>query len=223
MNYRLKIDGDAMERKAWDLFIRSYFPNYEQFWLKFVVPRTNRPKDIRTKKDTPLDERIIIMLHYSILTNLLHAFEDLPNSYNRKIFENIYIRLSSATDVCEDFLFRFFLWIEKRQIEDITEEYKGFDKEIKPKKKEAIKVLEKGKNYSIPFLSKRDIIKKLTFNDFGSNLFEFIDLMRTYRNFVIHSWQIFQIDNLFPKKEYVQEYRDWFAVLEELEDNKKRG
>lgn len=223
INYRLKIDGDNIEKEAWDLFIQNIFPNYELFWLKFVVPRTNRPKNIRTKENLPKDEKILIMLHYAILINLYYVFKDFNNSYDRKTFENMYIRLSSATDVCEEFLFRFLIWINNKELSDIIDTIFNLNKKLTPNKNDAVKSLEKGKNYSLSIISKRDVIKKLTNDRFGIELFGFIDLIRHYRNFLVHSWPMFQIGNLYPKKETVKEYRDWVKVLEDLENDSKRA
>ncbi len=80
MEYRLAIDGDDREKRAWSLFLQSEFPSYERFWLKHVVPLTKRPASIHLKDDATLgaerktDEDIAIaQLHYTILKHLLWA------------------------------------------------------------------------------------------------------------------------------------------------------
>lgn len=80
--YRLAIDGDDLERNYWGLFIKDEFPSYEVFWIKFVVPLTNRPIDIHFKNDADLakvgkskSDISIAQLNYSILRHLIRCFE----------------------------------------------------------------------------------------------------------------------------------------------------
>ena len=240
--YRLKIDGDALEKEAWDSIIHQYFPYYELFWQKFVVPRTNRPHNIRTKEDTPERERYIIMLHYSILTNFLDIYQNLPYAYNRGAFEGMYVRLSSVTDVCEEFLFWFYLWVRGKSISEALN-----DEEIKtkfitpdegkavtlipdegkavtliPDEEKAVKQLKKGRNYSLPVVSKRDIIRLLAGKTLGDELYdEVFNPIRTYRNFIVHSWPMFQIGWKFPQKDAVSKNRDWVELLKDLDDPSK--
>lgn len=79
---RLSIDGDDLERRYWDLFIKDQFPSYESFWLKFVVPLTNRPDNINFKTDIELTkigksklDLCIAQLNYSALLHLARCFE----------------------------------------------------------------------------------------------------------------------------------------------------
>lgn len=81
---RLAIDGDDFERHCWDLFIQSQFPSYESFWLKFVVPLTNRPNNVHFKSDSELTvinkskaDLCIAQLNYSVLRHLMRSFETL--------------------------------------------------------------------------------------------------------------------------------------------------
>ena len=87
--YRLAIDGDDLERYYWGLFIKDQFPSYEIFWLKFVVPLTNRPNDIHFKNNSELvkigkseSDICIAQLNYSIFRHLIRCFEI------RKIIDN---------------------------------------------------------------------------------------------------------------------------------------
>jgi len=82
MTYRLAIDGDDREKKGWGLFLPSDFPAYEQFWLKHVVPLTNRPANIHFKGDATLaaegkvdEDLTIAQLHYTVLKHLLGAHQ----------------------------------------------------------------------------------------------------------------------------------------------------
>lgn len=85
MSYRLATDGDSREKGAWSLFIQSEFPSYEYFWLKHVVPLTNRPSSIHFKDDSTLavdgktaEHVAIAQLHYTVLKHLLGAHQAKP-------------------------------------------------------------------------------------------------------------------------------------------------
>lgn len=82
--YRLAIDGDDFERLSWNLFIKDQFPSYEAFWLKFVVPLTNRPNNVHFKTNAELAaigkselDLCVAQLNYSILRHLMRCFETL--------------------------------------------------------------------------------------------------------------------------------------------------
>lgn len=89
MSYRLAIDGDDFERHCWDLFVKDQFPSYEGFWLKFVVPLTNRPNNVHFKLDSELatinkskSDLCIAQLNYSVLRHLMRCFETLKTLEN---------------------------------------------------------------------------------------------------------------------------------------------
>lgn len=226
LHYRLKIDGDALEKEAWDLFVQRYFPNYERFWLAFVVPRTCRPDSIRTRPEIQAPESFLIMLHYTILRNLHFAGLSLNNAYDRQIFEQIYIRLSSAADVCEEFLFRFLLGQKGETIKEFIEN--NYNEElsapIPPNLDKAVKKLEKGKDYNLRVIRKRQIIEKLSEKLDLQTFFSFCDSIRGYRNIIVHSWPLFQINQMCLTKEATKnwKYRDWVSVLNILQDATKR-
>jgi len=82
MSYKLSTDGDTIERYYWNLFIKDEFPSYEDFWLKFVVLLTNRPRDIYFKNDLDLSimgksilDLPIAQLGYSMIRNLGRCFD----------------------------------------------------------------------------------------------------------------------------------------------------
>ncbi|HEY5587869.1 MAG TPA: hypothetical protein VIK86_02820 [Candidatus Paceibacterota bacterium] len=88
--YKLSTDGDPFERNYWNLFIKDKFPSYEKFWLKFVVPLTNRPGNGDFKTDNELakihkstSDICIAQLNYSILRHLAqcwHILRDLKDN-----------------------------------------------------------------------------------------------------------------------------------------------
>ncbi len=235
LKYRLKIDGDPLEKVAWDSFVQNLFPNYELVWLQFVVPRTYRPNSIHTKEDTPEEERILIMLHYAILQNLYWASIDIENAYNRKVFEQIYVRLSSTADVCEEFIFRFLLWIEKKSMMNVLDDLEWDEKtaSITFEKRDAEKNLKKGKNYVLSIISKKDIIQRLDQKkEINTDLYTQFNAVRHYRNTLVHSWPLFQIglmcitEKALHKDDQAEEskkvLRDWVKIQKILDDESKR-
>jgi hypothetical protein len=80
MAYRLEVDGDAEEAQAHQEFLRAEFPEYEQFWLKSVVPLTHRPAGIHFREDADLppgatsEDVAISQLHYTVMRQLRRAF-----------------------------------------------------------------------------------------------------------------------------------------------------
>ncbi len=83
MAYSLAVDGDGREKQAASLFLPASFPAYEAFWIKHVVPLTNRPHDVHFKDAAALhaagktdEDLAIAQLHYTTLKHLLaaHAF-----------------------------------------------------------------------------------------------------------------------------------------------------
>lgn len=110
--YRLAIDGDDFERHCWNLFVKDQFPSYERFWLKFVVPLTNRPNNVHFKTDADLatisklkSDLCIAQLNYSVLRHLMRCFEVLKALENpigidqqlNLLLEGM-VRLSGAQD-----------------------------------------------------------------------------------------------------------------------------
>lgn len=54
MAFTLAVDGDSLEQACSSQFLSSDLPAYEKFWLKHVVPLTNRPGDRQLKDDAAL-------------------------------------------------------------------------------------------------------------------------------------------------------------------------
>ncbi|MBI4715686.1 MAG: hypothetical protein HY760_07110, partial [Nitrospirae bacterium] len=131
MSYSLAMDGDAREQEAGKLFLQSEFPSYEKFWLKHVVPLTNRPVDIHFKDDTRLaaeghtpEDIAIAQLHYTVLKHLLstHSLRQIANPNIDEFV--LFVGLSSlcgAQDVAFEVLERYTErgiydpWLEKRR------------------------------------------------------------------------------------------------------------
>lgn len=181
-NYRLAIDGDYFERQYWDLFIQKKFPNYEKFWLKYIVPLTNRPDDIHFKSDVELakigksaDDICIAQLHYSLLIHLIRTFDILRSEIVNldNLTEGI-VRLSGALDVAFELLERhtnpghYDPWIENG----------------KNSGEEARRLWQRKTPYSLKEI-------------------------RNYRNHLVHGRMMPSTDYLFPKIGLENKYFDW--------------
>jgi len=223
MEARLKIDGDDLEKVGWDLFIQDKFPNYEKFWQQFVVPR-RRKGSIHHKADLPMIEKEIIMLHYAIFRHLFFIYNNLDSLERLEDFESRYIRLVSVLDIVEEFLIKLLTLSKKLNLSD---EFLGkFSKEeLHFDTTRAKETIEKGKNYTLPLLSKIEIIKKIVDNERIRDFEKFARKVREYRNQLIHSWPRFHIYTpagiLIIRKELVNDktFREWANVLEEMENN----
>jgi hypothetical protein len=78
----LRSNGDSFEQRYYDRFIANEFPSYEEFWLSFIVPITNRPENIHFKNDQELaalgsgdHELCIAQLHYSVLRHMARVYD----------------------------------------------------------------------------------------------------------------------------------------------------
>jgi hypothetical protein len=221
-DYRLKIDGDFFEKKGWDLFVQNKFPNYEIFWINHIVPKTNRPKDIWFKVEVPDDFRIISNLHYGIFKHFLYVYENISHTQDFEMFTNLLIRLSSISDLTEEFIFRLLQWNKKiPSNESICSEFRT--KSFTFEEKVANKMLSKGANYGIPVINKSTYIMQILpkYKELKIHTDESI---KAYRNILIHSWSLFRIDTRVPKLEKIRdfEYRDWGKIIEKLKDDKQR-
>lgn len=219
MEYRLKIDGDPIEKESWDLFVQTKFSNYEIFWQKFVVPRTNRPDNLYLKQEFLSEEHeneaLITQIHYSILLHFYYIYKNINRCEDDFIFDNLITRLSSITDLVEEFLFRYLIYLGKI---DITKLVKNFDNsKLEVSIKDATKNLKKGMNYSLPIFDKQSILKKEFNSKNYVTLMQLVTEIRSYRNKVVHSWISFRIDNKVPSRLFLvdskfKKYSVWTNV-----------
>ena len=113
--YTLQNDGDYLEQKCWNLFLREEFPQYEKFWQRHIVVLTNRPKDRHFKNNKDLkkigkseNDVCIAQLHYTLLFHLDLVYEIKHNvPLDPPSFEYGIIRLSAVTDVADELLQRY--------------------------------------------------------------------------------------------------------------------
>jgi hypothetical protein len=127
--YTLAADGDLEERRYWPLFVRHQFPSYEEFWVKRIVPLTNRTRfrqDVSFRSSSELnplgyrDEDVAVaQLHYTLLLHLGRVFDLLTEgqafthptplfgrAFGRHEFFESFTRLSGANDVADEILAR---------------------------------------------------------------------------------------------------------------------
>lgn len=193
-NYRLAIDGDYYEQKYWGLFIQNQFQSYEDFWIKNIVPLTNRPIDIHFKTDQELlqigktvNDICIAQLHYSVLRHLVRVFDIMSKgNVDLDTLTEGTARLCGALDVTFEVLERFNNpskydpWLEKK------------DKNGNNGGKEAREAWQKANSYPLQKL-------------------------RNYRNHLIHGRMLpGVVGNVYflPKIETENKYFDWRKITD---------
>ncbi len=148
--YNLAKDGDEFERYYWNLFIKDRFPSYENFWLKYAVPLTNRPADIHFKNNSELvrigkkeSDICIAQLSYSILRHLMRYFEILRIIDSSSYINQFDLTLEGMTRLvgCYDINFELH-----ERIKNPTD-YMAFD--IKDSKKAKLKRLENDDHFKL--------------------------------------------------------------------------
>jgi hypothetical protein len=232
-------DGDSKERIFWP-FLNGTFPNCEIFWSSFVVPFTKRiqsevqdPNErIRKRDGVSIDIERMGLLHYSMFLNLVYAHTHL-REFRLSSFEDFYIHLASACDLAEDFLLKVYslildcsgaksLILEEINKEGFLQIAEKWYEESYPK--EHRKFVEKAKTIEMILLNKRTVLDEyLVNNESWKNYKDFSRMMREYRNIIVHDVQIGKIINLngvqlVPKKEKIQQYKDFADVFAVLQD-----
>jgi hypothetical protein len=128
-DFTISEDGDEFEKGWWPQWTREYFPSYEGFWVRRIVPLTYRVKErrnIRFQTSAELmaagftDEDVTVaQLHYTLLMHLGRVFELLDAAeaftvrshmanrpFGRHEFFESFARLSGASDVADELLAR---------------------------------------------------------------------------------------------------------------------
>lgn len=189
--YRLAIDGDAIEKHYWSRFIQNEFPSYEEFWIKLVVPLSNRPRDIHFKTDQELkkigktsSDVCIAQLHYSVLRHLARVYDILsaPHLNLDDLTEGM-VRICGAQDVAFELLERYkhpekyCPWLEKK---NDAGDLGG---------KEAREQWQKSNSYPLQHL-------------------------RDYRNHLVHGRLMPGLNVYLPKIGSEQKYFDWRLITD---------
>jgi len=111
--YSLEKHGDPIERRNHSRFLKSSFPSYEKYWLKEIIPITNRSGTV-FKSDSELvsigKTRLncyFAQLHYSVQFHLGVSYgilnsKDSPLEYTKLLFAMT--TLLGATDIAFELL-----------------------------------------------------------------------------------------------------------------------
>jgi hypothetical protein len=228
--------GDINERLYWP-YLSQQFPNYETFWQKHVVPITKRiefppyhPEYIRAREgiDEHLEE--IAQTHYSVFMNLIQAHKRLETP-DLSYFEDFYAHLSTACDLAESFWFKIYLLVTYVKEGSINSVLKliGINKDdvIQEIERHERRFVKRAEEWELapPFIFHP--LKSSVLKDFFSSLNKadnlreyrrFSQLIRQYRNVMIHHPQIGSIEyapglKLVPRKEKINNYRRWKNVF----------
>lgn len=221
MIYSLESHGDELEKYAFKVnFFPDRFSSYELFWKKFIVPLTNRPNNILFKSDEEIvadglaknieiaQVKICIAeLHYSVLANILVAWDVLNNRIDHSKtgvglsrLHHCFSSVFTANDIAIDLVIRF----EKLKKEDSMDAWDdlGEVKRIRDK-----------------------IIRKDQVNECVEH--DNITRLREYRNRLVHGRLMPGFrrwpdggDNYIPRVGRAKEYLDWRRIARGFLSNK---
>jgi hypothetical protein len=221
-------EGDVNERIYWPL-LGQKFPNCELFWRLFVIPFTKRIESEVTDPNERIREREGIspdvfgmgLTHYSMFLNLVYAQQHFREP-KISSFEDCYVHLGSACDLAEAFLCKVYL---------ITLECSGVVSQALRElaKADFLKFAEQwfDLNYSkahhafvvnqkplvINLVNKVNLLDEYFRDDrYWGQYKSFTQLIRQYRNIIVHDTQIGRIINLngiqlVPLKEKISTYK----------------
>lgn len=160
MNYTLLNGGDSFEKHYALAFLNLYFPEYEKYWAKNIVPLTNRPKNIHFKNSSILlkegftPENICsAQLHYTIFRHIARSY-DIINALESKSIQNICdsdILAEGLFHVCaaQDVAFEFLQRNKNPNIYDPWAAKKSMSKSNTPGSKEARDDWQKNNNFPL--------------------------------------------------------------------------
>jgi hypothetical protein len=240
-NRTFENDGDSNEKKYWS-FLKTGFPNAEIFWRNILVPITKRieietvdPNErIRTRDGVTEDLRDIATFQYSMFLNLAYAYEHLL-TFGSSSFENFYMHLASACDLAERFLTNIYTIIlectgekseamEKMTGEEFMEVVKSWYRDYSKQHDHSYNKTEiRPFNLGTRAKALKEFFKNS--NDWR-DYYKHSNAIRAYRNVITHSVKIASLpynDEIIfvPKKEKIQIYKRWEAVLQASSDLQK--
>lgn len=99
-------NGDNLEQKYWDLFIKKEFPSYKTYWDKYVEPLRS-DSSIHISDDADADDTYNAQLHYSVLFHLAAAYNIIQQpEIEREDFSQAIISLCSSLDIADELISR---------------------------------------------------------------------------------------------------------------------
>lgn len=235
-NFRYNNEGDSYEKQSFQL-LEKYFPNHEKFWTYYIVPLTKRIESeesellrIRNRENISNDVFEISIFHYSVFMKFCYAYEHI-NSNRAAAFDEFYAHLSSVCDLIEEFFLRIYQLIceiTDKQIEVIQALSKNkflkiasewYDTSYNEVHKN---YFAKGKFTPIYLVKGKNILDEY-FNDNKDwkEYKKYAQVLRTYRNTLIHSCLIGKIHTtngqlLVPKKEKISNYKNLRKILDSV-------
>lgn len=195
MSFSLKDDGDAIERRWYNvILLPDRFPNYEPLWIEHVVPITWRvvePTRLYVRSAAPRPLKYLATYNYGIFIHLSAAHEQLEiantktdktDETNAELFARtgiytFYSRLYSAGQLVPMFL---------ETIAQVVDKYRG---------------------------TRRKTVKARLDNHSTGDLFNRYDVAfktrtKDYRNPQVHNWGFPAIGRLIPRREYLSQWAD---------------
>lgn len=234
--------GDYWEKMFWP-FLKDRFSKYEKFWQEFIIPLTNRPRDIQIRDGVhPLLEEMA-MAHYSTFYHLGATFGLMNlNNENEKntldterqpgLHSEMFFRLSSATEMIDRLI--FIVWkigVELAllpNIESMTDHENRIKSYVEDGDytKDLNRFKRKGQSVSKTFHTIRDVVPSLSLivanNEGWTNCYSKFKILsdqeiRRYRNTLAHNpiqgTKELNRDKLLPKIEKLSDYTLWSNVF----------
>ena len=213
-------------------FLRQYFPEYEGFRSKFLVPLTGYPRNKNWRRDTHPDLERIGLSSFGLLKSLNFILIKKENIYVSghpdQNFKNIYFHFGLAAD-CLDSFFRSIVIIESYlKILNLNEKLKIPDDELIKKfskwvtddyPNRFIELIQDGKPiFYYPQFDRTFINLVVKEKELKNSYLEVVKELKDYRNFFIHNpgVDVFKDtvqDKLFAiKKSEVKRTKNWASL-----------
>ncbi len=232
-------NGNNIEQSVASL-VRAYFPNYEDFYSKYLIPLTGQPKDPNWRHDTYPELEKIGISAFGILKSInyvsIKKSKINVSGDPEQTFKNIYFHFGLAID-CVETLARSIILVEAElNIRDFNKNLRlkpeelcaDFQKWIKNSYYEKYeKMVKFGKpifyypQHDYNFISLIVENKQVT-----SNFSKLTKSIKDYRNFFTHNpgvdvFKDLATNELFAiKKEMVNESANWASLIEHYNNHK---
>jgi hypothetical protein len=201
MAYSIANDGDYYEVQYWG-FLKNDFPNYEEFWNRYIIPLTKRTEGQGIGLKESIDPLLesLAMAHYTVFYHL-GVTADLQARLGQEFSEDILFHLSSATEMAERLIFilaklnatlrnaELASQLAEGNIPEITLEYlssKGYTKEF-------ARFLHRGQSVNVRLHNMDDVTKPFmqSLSEQAEKDFEdwqdIANQIRHYRNTLAHN------------------------------------
>lgn len=205
---RLRTHGDFYEQVGSRHYnIDGDFPLYEEFWIRYIVPKRD-PRSAAFLADVPPELEYLFMAHYSVWYHLtvahrqIHKLAFFPEEqeYSEPLFH-----LSSAADAAHVTLALVYLIRNDFQkVEGLVA--KQFDKKMNFWKPKSLEALNEYATRNDPFSIVLEVAEGVE------------EKVRKYRNVVTHTPILSRVAGKVPRADKLTKYRLWSAVLDAPDD-----